>query len=77
VTIGGKSALELASGNRAGMHQMQIHGLRGNPPVNCFYEGEYMLVISPIECIDYGLCEPDCPATAIISTTRGDYGQWQ
>jgi NAD-dependent dihydropyrimidine dehydrogenase PreA subunit len=36
-----------------------------------------MLVISPIECIDYGLCEPDCPATAIISTTRGDYGQWQ
>jgi ferredoxin len=30
-------------------------------PVNCFYEGENMLVIHPDECIDCGVCEPECP----------------
>ena len=34
-------------------------------PVDCFYEGENMLVISPDECIDCGACEPECPVTAI------------
>src|ERR1700737_803366 len=29
-------------------------------PVNCFYEGETMLVIHPDECIDCGVCEPEC-----------------
>ena len=28
-------------------------------PVDCFYEGENMLVINPDECIDCGVCEPD------------------
>ena len=28
-------------------------------PVDCFYEGEVMLVINPNECIDCGVCEPD------------------
>ena len=27
-------------------------------PVDCFYEGENMLVINPSECIDCGVCEP-------------------
>ena len=27
-------------------------------PVDCFYEGENMLVINPDECIDCGVCEP-------------------
>jgi ferredoxin len=36
-------------------------------PVDCFYEGENMLVINPDECIDCGVCEPECPAEAIIS----------
>ena len=36
-------------------------------PVDCFYEGENMLVINPDECIDCGVCEPECPANAIIS----------
>lgn len=36
-------------------------------PVDCFYEGENMLVIDPEECIDCTLCEPECPANAIIS----------
>jgi len=28
-------------------------------PVDCFYEGENMLVIHPDECIDCGVCEPN------------------
>jgi ferredoxin len=35
-------------------------------PVNCIYEGEAMLYIHPDECIDCGLCEPECPVTAIF-----------
>lgn len=34
-------------------------------PVDCFYEGENMLVINPDECIDCGICEPECPVEAI------------
>lgn len=36
-------------------------------PVDCFYEGPNALVISPDECIDCGLCEPECPVNAIYS----------
>lgn len=36
-------------------------------PVDCFYEGELMLVINPAECIDCGVCEPECPIDAIKS----------
>lgn len=36
-------------------------------PVDCFYEGENMLVIHPDECIDCGVCVPECPAQAIFS----------
>jgi ferredoxin len=35
-------------------------------PVNCFYEGENILVIHPDECIDCGACEPVCPTKAIF-----------
>jgi ferredoxin len=35
-------------------------------PVECFYEGENLLVIHPDECIDCGACEPECPTTAIF-----------
>ena len=35
-------------------------------PVDCFYEGENMLVIHPDECIDCGVCEPECPVEAIF-----------
>ena len=34
-------------------------------PVDCFYEGEFMLVINPEECIDCGVCVPECPVDAI------------
>jgi len=36
-------------------------------PVDCFYEGPNFLVINPDECIDCALCEPECPAQAIVS----------
>lgn len=38
-------------------------------PVDAFYEGENMLVISPEHCIDCGVCEPECPAEAILPDT--------
>ena len=39
-------------------------------PVDCFYEGENMLVINPDECIDCGVCEPECPVEAIKPDTE-------
>ena len=39
-------------------------------PVDCFYEGKNMLVINPDECIDCGVCEPECPVDAILSDTE-------
>lgn len=34
-------------------------------PVSCFHEGELMLAINPDECIDCGVCIPECPIDAI------------
>ena len=45
-------------------------------PVDCFYEGENMLVINPNECIDCGVCEPECPAEAILPDTEDGIEQW-
>ena len=45
-------------------------------PVDCFYEGENMLVIHPEECIDCGVCEPECPAEAIKPDTEPDLEKW-
>ncbi len=45
-------------------------------PVDCFYEGENMLVIHPDECIDCGVCEPECPVDAILPDTEGDLSMW-
>ena len=45
-------------------------------PVDCFYEGENMLVIHPDECIDCGVCEPECPPEAIIPDTGQDADRW-
>lgn len=35
-------------------------------PVDCFYEGENFIVINPTECIDCGVCVPECPIDAIV-----------
>ncbi|CAM3608187.1 ferredoxin FdxA [Thalassospira profundimaris] len=45
-------------------------------PVDCFYEGENFLVIHPDECIDCGVCEPECPAEAIIPDTEPNLDNW-
>jgi ferredoxin len=46
-------------------------------PVDCFYEGENFLVIHPDECIDCGVCEPECPVEAIKPDTEDDPdGKW-
>lgn len=45
-------------------------------PVDCFYEGENMLVIDPEECIDCGVCEPECPVEAILPDTEPDTEKW-
>jgi len=45
-------------------------------PVDCFYEGENFLVINPDECIDCGVCEPECPAEAILPDSEGGLEKW-
>jgi ferredoxin len=45
-------------------------------PVDCFYEGENMLVIHPDECIDCGVCEPECPVDAIKPNTEPGLEKW-
>jgi ferredoxin len=36
-------------------------------PVDCFYEGPNFLAINPDECIDCGVCIPECPVDAIVA----------
>ena len=47
-------------------------------PVDCFYEGENMLVINPDECIDCAACVPECPVEAIFADTDlpDDQEEW-
>ena len=45
-------------------------------PVDCFYEGENMLAIKPDECIDCGVCEPECPIDAIKPDTDEGASDW-
>jgi ferredoxin len=45
-------------------------------PVDCIYEGANMLVIHPDECIDCGVCEPECPAEAIKPDTQRGLAKW-
>ena len=45
-------------------------------PVDCFYEGENMLVIHPDECIDCGVCEPECPTEAILPDSDEEADKW-
>ena len=45
-------------------------------PVDCFYEGVNMLVIHPDECIDCGVCEPECPAEAIVPDSDDKATDW-
>ena len=45
-------------------------------PADCFHEGEHMLVNHPEECIDCGVCEPECPAEAIKADAEPGLETW-
>ena len=45
-------------------------------PVDCFYLGENTIVIHPDECIDCGVCEPECPVDAIQADTDPGADEW-
>lgn len=47
-------------------------------PVDCFYEGENFLAINPDECIDCGVCVPECPVGAILQDSElgSEVGKW-
>ena len=34
-------------------------------PVDCIYDAGEHFIINPAECIDCGLCDPQCPVDAI------------
>ena len=40
--------------------------------MDCFYDAGDMLVINPNECIDCGVCEPECPVDAIVADNALD-----
>lgn len=48
-------------------------------PVDCFHEGPNFLVINPDECIDCGVCVPECPIDAIVPDTDNtvDVDMWR
>jgi len=46
-------------------------------PVDAFYEGENMLVISPLECVDCGCCIEECPVDAIVSDSDPSAADWR
>jgi len=48
-------------------------------PVDCFYEGPNFLAINPNECIDCGVCVPECPVDAIVADNdvNTDINQWR
>jgi len=45
-------------------------------PVDCFYEVEILLGIKADECIDCGVCEPECPIDAIKPDTDEGASDW-
>jgi ferredoxin len=44
--------------------------------MQCFHEGENMLVIHPDTCIDCGVCEAECPVQAIKRDTEPGLEKW-
>ena len=45
-------------------------------PVDAFHEGANFLVIPPDECIDCGVCEPECPIEAIVPDSDPQAEKW-
>lgn len=45
-------------------------------PVDAFHEGENMLVINPLHCVDCGCCIEQCPIDAIVFDTEPRAKPW-
>jgi ferredoxin len=58
------------------LHWLQIHDVREGVPGRLLSEGELMLVIDPDECIDCGVCAPECEAKAILPDTDSEAIRW-
>lgn len=45
-------------------------------PVDCIHPGQYQgqefMIIDPAECIDCGVCQPECPINAIVASVDED-----
>ena len=48
---------------------MQVHGLRRGVPGGLLLRGRD-------ECIDCGVCEPECPVEAILPDTEDEAQRW-
>ena len=44
--------------------------------VDCFDEAENLLAIHPEECLDCGVCEPECPTEAIVPDAEAWNEDW-
>ena len=45
-------------------------------PVDAFHEGENMLVLNPLHCVDCQFCIAECPIDAIVSDTDPRAEPW-
>jgi ferredoxin len=45
-------------------------------PTDCFHVGPNMMVIAPDECIDCGVCVPECPVDAITHESSAQGRPW-
>ena len=52
------------------MHPLQVHGLRRRVPGRLLLRRPELPVIDPDECIDCGVCIPECPVKAIVPDTE-------
>ena len=58
------------------LHRLQIYRLCRGVPGRLFLRGRKHAGFHPDECIDCGVCEPECPADAIRPDTEPDTEQW-
>jgi len=58
------------------LHQVQIHRLRRGMPGRLRLPGREHAHLHPDECIDCGVCEPECPVDAIKPDTESGLEKW-
>ena len=58
------------------MYNVQTYILCGSLSSRLFLRRQNTLVINPDECIDCGVCEPECPEEAIIPDHLDEDNKW-